>query len=346
MNKAFLYDLMSSPSVSGYELPIQKKIHMYMEPVCDDFIFSNSTTLTSVMNKTSPCKVLLCAHVDEIGFYVNRICDNGLLQVIQAGGVHPTLYLGSHIQVVNELGSFPGVVVTYKELEQKEVLKVSELYLDMGYLNSEDALKDIQLGDPVCASVTYHELANDLISGRAIDNKGGTFIVLEAMRKAKEMGAACGIYGAATTGEETTCRGAYFASQEVNPTCAIIVDVTYASDVPGAYDNESGDVALGKGPVLCKSSTVNVKMIQAMADIAQRHHIPFQWEVMPSFTHTDGDTVFKNLKGIPICLISLPLRYMHSSIETASLQDMKHAIDLIAAFLVEMNENFIFNPFE
>lgn len=346
MKKQFLYDLLSCPSVSGQEVPIQKLIQSYMELVCDSFLYDNSSTLVGVIHPSSKCKVMLCAHADEIGFYITRICENGLVKVMKAGGVHPVLYLGTHVQVINEKGVFHGVVASYSELEQKETVTDSDLYIDMGFHDRVDALQYVNIGDTLCASMTYQELVNQHITGRALDDKAGVFIIMEAMRRANEKGAMCGMYGASTSGEETTRRGAYYASSLVKPTCAIIVDVTFASDTIGVENNETGDVLLGDGPVLCHSSTVNANMNKKMAEIAQRLQIPLQWEVTPGLTHTDGDTIFMNQEGIPICLVSLPLRYMHSSIETASWKDIEYAITLISEFLVEMREGFSFSPFE
>lgn len=345
MKRQFLYDMLECPSVSGQEIPIQELIQSYMKPVCDTILHDSSSTSVVVIHPDAACKVMLCAHADEIGFYVNRICENGCLNVIKAGGVHSVLYLGTHVQVINEKGIFHGVVVSYCDLEQKENVLDSDLHIDMGFHDRKDALQYVNIGDTVCSSMTYQELANNCIAGRAIDDKGGVFIIMEAIRRAKEKGTLCGMYGASTSGEETTRRGAYYASSLVKPTCAIIVDVTFASDTVGAENNEGGDIALSKGPVLCKSSTVNANMNKKMVDIAERLHIPYQWEVTPGYTHTDGDTIFMNNEGIPICLVSLPLRYMHSSIETANWNDIEYAITLISEFLVEMNETFSFLPY-
>ena len=184
------------------------------------------------------------------------------------------------------------------------------------------------------------ELQKNRFAARAIDDRGGAFIILEAVRKAKEMGASVGMYAATTTGEETTRRGAFHAVKAVKPDCAIIVDVTFASDYQGVQNNEGGDIFLGKGAVLCHSSIVNEAMNKRMETLAKQHGIAYQWEVTPGFTSTDGDTIHMSNEGVPICLVSLPLRYMHSSIETADWKDVESCIDLIAAFLCSLDSAF------
>ena len=154
------------------------------------------------------------------------------------------------------------------------------------------------------------------------------------------MGASVGMYAATTTGEETTRRGAFHAVKAVKPDCAIIVDVTFASDYQGVQNNEGGDIFLGKGAVLCHSSIVNEAMNKRMETLAKQHGIAYQWEVTPGFTSTDGDTIHMSNEGVPICLVSLPLRYMHSSIETADWKDVESCIDLIAAFLCSLDSAF------
>ncbi|TCU63551.1 endoglucanase [Longicatena caecimuris] len=339
MNKTFMKELLTCISVSGKEKAIQQIIYEYMKDVCEDSRMDASKTLISVLNAKAKQKVLLCAHVDEIGFYVNRIYPDGTLGVIKAGGAHPILYLGTHVQIVGK-ELIHGVVICNKMLETKGTIVSDDLRIDIGCDTKEESEKVVSLGDVICAAVDMQELQKNRFAARAIDDRGGAFIILEAVRKAKKMGASVGMYAATTTGEETTRRGAFHAVKAVKPDCAIIVDVTFASDYQGVQNNEGGDIFLGKGAILCHSSIVNEAMNKRMETLAKQHGIAYQWEVTPGFTSTDGDTIHMSNEGVPICLVSLPLRYMHSSIETADWKDVESCIDLIAAFLCSLDSAF------
>lgn len=342
MNKEFLKELLETPSVSGYEQGIQQRIAQHMKPYCDELRYDHVDNVIALCNPDAPFKVLLCAHSDEIGFYINRILDNGFVKVIRSGGVQPALFVGTHVQCISTQGVYHGVVVTHRSLTKNADVTPDDLYIDFGFHDKEDALQHVQLGNMICAAETYHDMLHHLFSARAIDDKGGVFIIMEALKRAKAKGVKCGVYAAATTGEETTRRGAYHAAMNVKPDCAIIVDVTFASDYPFASDNEGGDIALGKGPVLCASSTVNPTLNTYLETLAKQASIPVQWEVTPGFTHTDGDTILMSHEGIAIALVSLPLRYMHSSVETASWDDIEHCITLISDFLIAIEQGISF----
>lgn len=343
MDKTLLKDLLHCASVSGEEIAIQRIIKEHMQDICDAQQIDASGNLISIVNRHATHKVLLSAHVDEIGFYVNRIYADGTLGVIKAGGVHPVLYLGTQVLIMGK-EVLHGVVISNRSLETKDKLVSDDLRIDIGCDTKEQSEALVPLGATVCANIHMQELQNGRFSARAIDDKGGAFIILEAIRKAKARGANIGMYAATTVGEETTRRGAYHASVQVKPDCAIIVDVTFASDYIGATHNEGGDIALGKGAVLCHSSIVNKAMNQRMEALAKQYGIAYQWEVTPGFTFTDGDTIHLTNQGVPVCLVSLPLRYMHSSIETADWKDVAACIDLITAFLCTLEEDFAYLP--
>ena len=343
MNKEFLKELIECVSVSGKEEAIQRKIRNHMADCCDESRVDASGNLYTIINPEAKQRVLLSAHVDEIGFYVNRIYPDGTVGVIRAGGVRAPLYLGTHVQIQGrEL--VHGVVMSHRELENRGNVKPEDLRIDVGMDSREMTEKLISIGDALCSATTIQDLRNERFAARAVDDRGGAFIILEAIRKARVMGSRTGMFAVTTTGEETTRRGAFHASVNVRPTCAVVVDVTYATDCQGALGGESGDVYLGKGAVLCHSSIVNKQLQKRMEQTAKKYDIPVQWEVMPGFTYTDGDTIHLSNEGVPVVLVSLPLRYMHSSIEMADYRDVQSCIDLIAHFLYDLEEDFSFIP--
>lgn len=345
MNREFLKDLLLTPSVSGYEEAIQKKALAFGKQFADQQICDPAGNAISVVNPNAACKVLLCGHIDEIGFVVTHIQENGMLKLAKAGGVRPALYVGTPVQIMHEGKKVDGVVAVMPSLIKSSDVKDKDLIVDIGASSKEQTLQYVAVGDPVCADTQVHELLNDNFSSRALDDRTGAFVVLEAAKKAAEKGATVGIYAATTVGEETTGRGAYYAGSRIQPNCAIAVDVTWVSDAPETDPASTGDIGLGKGPVLCISSVVNKQMNRRLKKIAEEKQITVQWEVAPGGTSTDGDTVNRCGEGIPMALVSIPLRYMHSSVEIGNWNDLEGCIELLSEFLLQMDETFEYTPF-
>lgn len=346
MNQKFLEEMLETCSVSGHEIELQKKVMDYMKDVSDEVITDATGNVIQVLNPNSDVKVLLCGHIDEIGFIVTQIQQDGSLKVTNAGGVRAVLYLGTHVQIKTKKGIVKGVVIMNSSLTKKSDLSSEDLTIDIGASSKEEAMEYVQVGDCVCAETTYNYLIHDRMAGRAMDDRIGAFIVLEAFRKAKEKGCQIGVYAATTVGEETTMRGAYWASQKVKPACAIAVDVTYASDYEGVSSHLSGDISLDKGAVLCHSSIVNKKMNELLERCAENLGIHLQYEVAAGRTGTDADHIHFTNDGVPVALVSIPLRYMHSSIEMLSLKDVQEIIDLLAEFLCTFNNEIQLDPFK
>ena len=348
MNREFLKDLLSTPSVSGYEEAIQQKALAYGKAFAHAQLTDPSGNAVSVVNPDAAHRGLLCGHIDEIGFIVTHIDDSGRLHLAKAGGVSPRLYIGSPVQVWHEGSKVNGIIATSSDLVKKEKIDVSDLLVDIGAASKEEAAAAVAVGDMVCADMPVRELMNDCFTCRALDDRTGAFVVLEAAREAAQQGASLGIYAATTTGEETTGRGAYHAAARLKPHCCIAVDVTWASDAPGTNPNDTGEVKLGGGPVLCMGSAVNKPMNALLKQVAEELDMKVQWEIAGGRTGTDGDTVNQADEGIPMALVSIPLRYMHSSVEVGSWKDIEDCVRLLSTFLVrlsqELDKGFDFRP--
>ncbi len=352
MNVEFLKTLLSTVSVSGNEEANQENALRYAKEFAERQEVDAVGNAISAYHCEAPFRVLLSGHIDEIGFRVTQIDDRGFLHVQKAGGVNPALYLGAPMQVIHEAQEdgktvrrkLEGVGVLQNDLLKKEKLEATDLLIDLGAKSKEEAEALVSVGDSVCADTSFHELLNGNFSSRALDDKTGAFVILEAAKLAKEKGAACGVFAHTCVGEETSGRGAYFAGANLAPDCAIIVDVTWASDCPGTDPAETGRVALGEGPVLCRSGMVNKKMNALLEAIAQEKGIPLQYEIAGGRTYTDGDTILTTGRGVPVALVSIPLRYMHSSAEIGNFRDLENAIELIAEFLLRIGEGFDFRP--
>lgn len=343
MNTSYLYEMLSTSSVSGNEIELQKKVIDYMTPIADTIQTDENGNVISILNPDSPCKVLLAGHIDEIGLVVCAINGNGFLEVKNIGGIYKTTYPGHKVRVNTKDGVIYGAVVNSRSLSNKKDLENSDLLVDIGATSKEDAAQYVSIGDTITFDTDYRELKNGLLSGRALDDRTGAFVVTESLRRAKEKGCKSGLYSATTVGEESGMRGSYWAASRVEPTMAIAVDVTYATDYPGS--GREGDVALGKGPVLCIAPYVSRKMNAMLKEAAAKLKINLQFETESSFTGTDADKIHYSGKGVPVCLVSIPLRYMHNPNEVGSLHDLEDCIELLSEFACMVNEATDLNPF-
>lgn len=335
MNRVFLTKLLESVSVSGHEEAIQSVVKEEMKGYADQIIQDEMQNTVCVLNPENETRIMLSAHADEIGLIISNICDNGRLQVIARGGIVPSTYPGQRVKVVNEKGIVYGAIEARRELFKIEDLGTKHFLVDIGAKSKEDALEHVSLGDPIVLDTNICKLLNHKFTARALDDRIGVYVIMEALKRAKERNINIGVYAASTVGEETTKNGAYWTSSRIKPSLAIVVDVTYTSDYSGMDPAEMGTVLLGSGPVLCNSPIVSKKLNQKMAECAKKANIPIQWEAASRLSYTDADQIHFSNEGVPVVLVSLPLRYMHMPAEVADENDLENSIELIAQFLSE-----------
>ena len=335
MDKKFLYEMLSTMSVSGNEQALEKKIYDHYKEKVDEVRTDELSNVTAVVNPKAEFKVLLTGHADEIGLMVTNIMDNGMLKVTNIGGIYTTCYPGHKVKIDTKKGIVYGAVVNTRDLAKRGDIKAKDLTIDIGAKDKKDAEKRVSLGDTATFDTEYRELLNNRITGRALDDRLGAFIVMEAVALAKKKGCKIGAYATTTTGEETTMNGAYFSASRVQPNIAIAVDVTYATDYPGVDTASTGDVRVGCGPVICNNPSIHKIVNEKLKKAADKMKIKVQYEAANGRTGTDGDVMHKSGIGVPFALISIPLRYMHCPDEMGSLDDVNDCIELLAEFLCE-----------
>ena len=345
MNKEFLFELLSTASVSGNEAALEKKLYDYMRDKADLVTVDELGSVTAVLNPEASFKVLLAGHADEIGLMVTAVGGDGTLMVTNIGGICTTTYPGHKVRIHTKNGVLYGAVANSRDIAGNSGLKASDLRIDIGAKDREDALAHVELGDTVTFDTDARELLNGFVTGRALDDRVGAYIVMEALAEARKKGASVGCYAAATTGEETTGNGAYFIASRIKPNIAVAVDVTYTSDNCGISEAETGDIAVGKGPVLCNNPSIHKKLNALLRDCAKRLNMEVQTEAANGHTGTDGDTVHRTGIGVPFALVSIPLRYMHNPAEVGSLSDMQDCIDLLAEFFASCAADMNLKPF-
>ncbi|RFA36959.1 endoglucanase [Virgibacillus dokdonensis] len=347
-NQEFLLELLQTPSPSSLEMEIQKKWLEYVKPFADEIRTDHAGNVIGVLNPEAPFKVLLAGHCDEIALVINRIDERGFLHFDKMGGINPKAAVGMKVTVLGANDCLTGVIGVNAQHHGglKNDFSLEDLFIDCGFKTKEEAEEQIHIGDLAVYKTEPECLSDRYVAGRGLDNRTGAFIVAEVLRKLKEAGCQVGVYAASTVNEETNMGGAYFAAAGVAPDMAIACDVTFATDYPGVNTNKYGDVRLEKGPVLAKGAPINIKINQLLEKAAKSLDIAIQYELTPRMTGTDADKMRLTGKGVPVSLVSLPLRYMHSPVETASIKDIAEEIDLLVAMISALTGEESLNPLD
>jgi putative aminopeptidase FrvX len=347
-SRKFLVELLQTPSPSGLEMEIQKKWITYVKKFADCIATDAAGNAIGMINPEAPFKVLLAGHCDEIGFIVSRIDGKGFIYVNKVGGISPKPAIGMKVEVLGYNGRITGVIGANAEHHGgvKDKLEMEDLYIDTGARSKEEIAQYVQIGDFAVYKREPEFLLNDRISGRGLDNRTGAFIVAEVLKRVAEKGCSVGVYAVSTVNEETNMGGAYFAGAAIQPAMAIACDVTFATDYPGVNTNKHGEIDVDGGPVLAKGAPVNFKINRLLEKSAEKLGINLQYELTPRTTGTDADKLRLTGRGVPIALVSLPLRYMHSPVETASLKDMEEEIALLTDMITRLTGKESLHPLE
>ena len=348
MNKDFLLELLTTPSPSSMEMAIQKKWIGYVKPFAHEIRTDNAGNAIGILNPDAPFKVLLAGHCDEIGLVINRIDDKGFLYFDKMGGINPKAAVGMKVIILGYQKEIKGVIGVNAQHHGglRDEFDLEDLFIDCGFRSKEEAEKAVQIGDLAVYDRQPEILQERYVSGRGLDNRTGAFIVAEVLRRLADKEVKVGVYAASTVNEETNMGGAYFAAAGISPTMAIACDVTFATDYPGVNTNKYGDIQLEGGPVLAKGAPINIKINRLLEKAAANLKLDVQYELTPRMTGTDADRMRLTGAGVPIALVSLPLRYMHAPVETASYQDMEEEIELLVEMIASLDGTESLNPLE
>jgi putative aminopeptidase FrvX len=285
----------------------------------------------------SPPRLMVMGHIDEIGLIVTHIDDDGYLWFRAVGGWDAQILVGQRLVLDTRGGPVTGVVGKkpihlLRDEERKKVAEIHDLHIDIGARDGEEARAHVRIGDVAVIDAQPASLPNGRITARALDNRIGSFVALQAARLVAEAGGGeWELAAVAAAQEETTFGGSRTSAFALAPDAAIVVDVTHATDAPGIDVKESGRHPLGSGPVLSRGSTLNQELFELLFETAEAERIPFTLEASARATGTDADAVHLARGGIATAVVSIPLRYMHSPVELVQLDDVDAAARLIAA---------------
>ena len=305
----------------------------------------------AVVNEGGSPRILLTGHVDEIGLMITYVNDNGFLSFQTLGGWDPQVLPGQRVRIRTQKGDVLGVIgrkaihVMTPE-ERNKVVKIEDLWIDICVKDKEEALSVVGIGDPAVIDYGFTEVRNDVVVGRALDDRIGAFVVLEALRRVAAMNPKAAVYAVATTQEEIGARGATVGAFEVDPLVAIAVDVGQATDTPSmdAAKIKYGELTMGKGPQITRGPNVNPELFRRLMAAAEANDIPVQIEGFPRMTGTDAGRMQVVRAGNASGVVSIPNRYMHSPCELVHLDDVENSARLLAATAATIDEETDFTP--
>ena len=345
----FLKDYLNNPSPTGFETAGQKLWLNYITPYIDEYFVDTYGTAVGVINPEAPYKVVIEAHADEISYFVHYITKDGFIYLRRNGGsdhqIAPSKRVNIHTDkgIVRAVFGWPAIHVRDAAKEETPTLK--NIFLDLGCKSDKEVE---ELGVHVGCVVTYEdefmELNNRYFVGRALDNRVGGFMIAEVARLLKESKTKLpfGLYIVNAVQEEVGLNGATMIAHRIKPDVAIITDVCHDTQTPMMNKIASGDLACGKGPVLSYGPAVQNNLLKLIIDAATKNKIDFQRQAASRSTGTDTDAFAYSNEGVASALISLPLRYMHTTVESVHKEDVENVIKLIIASLKGIKNNHDF----
>jgi len=349
----FLEQLLAAPSPSGYEQPAQRVFREYVTNYCDEVttdVMGNVFARVAGKGKDLP-RVMVVGHTDEIGLQVKYIDDKGFLYFAAVGGVDAHLTPGKRVDIHTTAGPLPGVIgkkpIHLMDAKDREtVVKLEAQYIDIGAKDKKEAQKLVRVGDAVTFESSFTRLQGDRVASRGFDDKAGCFVVAEVLRLVKASGKKLNVdlYGVSSVQEEIGLRGGTTSCYTVNPDVGICVEVDFATDQPDVEKKHNGEVGLGKGPILARGANINPHLFDLLSTAADKEKIAIQHTASPRATGTDANVMQISRGGVATALVKIPLRYMHTPVETISLGDLEDAARLIVAALGRMTTKAEFIP--
>ncbi|HEY7933160.1 MAG TPA: M42 family metallopeptidase [Solirubrobacteraceae bacterium] len=339
-----LGDLLRAHGPSGYETrpaAVWREAAAAFASVSTDVVGTPTALLTGRGSR----RLVVMGHIDEIGLIVTHIDDEGFLWFGPIGGWDAQVLVSQRVLLSTRAGELPGVVGRkpihlLRDEERKKVPEIRDLHIDIGARDGEHARELVRVGDVAVIAADPLELPNGRLVSRALDNRLGSYVALEAARLVAQAGGGeWELVAVAAAQEETTFGGSRTSAFALEPDAAIVIDVTHATDAPGIEVKQTGKHELGSGPVLSRGGPLHPRLFELLYDTAEREGIACTVEALGRNTGTDADAVHLSRGGVPTALVSIPLRYMHSPVELVQLSDVDAAVKLVGAAALSMNSD-------
>lgn len=342
-SKQFLYEYLNNASPTGFESSGQQIWLDYLKPYINEYIVDVYGTAVGIINPKAAYKVVIEAHADEISWFVNYITDDGYIYVRRNGGSDHQIAPSKRVNIHTDKGIVKGVfgwpAIHVRDAAREEAPSLKNIFIDIG----AESKKEVEsMGVHVGCVITFEdeliEMNKKWLVGRALDNRMGGYMIAEVARRLHENKKKLpfGLYIVNAVQEEIGLRGAEMISRRIKPDLAIITDVTHDTQSPMYNKKESGNLKSGLGPVLCYGPAVQNNVLKMVIETAQKRKIPFQRQAVSRSTGTDTDSFAYSSEGVASALISLPLKYMHTTVETVHKDDVENVINLIYEFILQL----------
>ena len=335
-SEKFLKSYINNYSPTGYEMEGQKKWLEYLKPYIDDYVVDAYGSVAAVINPNEDFKVVIEAHADEISWFVSYISKDGFIYVIRNGGSDHMIAPSMRVVVHGRNGQVDGVfgwpAIHLRKAKTEDKPTINNISIDVGCTSKEEVLElGIHVGSVVTFKDKFMTLNNKYYVGRALDNRIGGFVIAEVARLLKENNDTLpfSLHIVNSVQEEVGLKGAQMIAQTVKPDLAIVTDVCHDTNTPGINPKEQGDFKCGLGPVITYAPAIHHILRDLIIQVAEVEAIPYQLDAVSRITGTDADAFAYTAGGIPTALISLPLRYMHTTVEMSAIKDVEDIIKLI-----------------
>ena len=313
--RKFLESLIDAVSPSGFENEAVEVWKSQVNKSTDNIKTDIHGNCIAVLGEEKRPRVMLAGHIDEVGFMVKYIDENGYIYFSTVGGVDSQVVPGQRVKIKTDNGYLRGVIGRkpihlLEDEEKKKAPKTEDMWIDIGSEDEEETKSKVGIGDAVVFDVGLTELNSDRLTGRGFDDKAGAFVVGEVLREIAGENLDAALYSVATVQEEIGLRGARTSAYGISPDIGIAVDVTFASDFPTMNKKKSGDIKLGGGPVIARGPNINPRIFKVLVETAKSEEIPYQIQSVSAATGTDANVIQTTKSGVATALISIPLRYM------------------------------------
>lgn len=349
----FLEQYINNASPTSFESKGQKLWLKYLEPYIDEWFLDNYGTAVAVINPGQEYKVVIEAHADEISWYVNYITPDGLIYVIRNGGSDHQIAPSKRVLIHGEKGPVRGVfgwpAIHTRQGEKEEAPSLKNIFIDCGCSSKEEVLNlGIDIGSVITYDDSFEIMNETYYVGRALDNRMGGFIIAEVAKKIKIEKAKLPytLYIVNAVQEEIGLRGAEMIARRLKPNVALCIDVTHDTSTPMINKNIQGDVKCGKGPVIAYGPAVQMNLLNLIINTAKELDIPLQKNACSRSTGTDTDAFAYSNDGTPSALVSLPLRYMHTTVEMVHKDDVNNLVNLYYHTLLKIKKGHSFKYFD
>ncbi len=339
----FLVELLNAKSPSGAEGQSQAVFDKYVESISDSYERDVLGNRIATLNGNDGPSVMFSGHLDELGFIITYIDDNGFLYFATIGGHDRVIIPGRRVHIQTENGTVKGVTgkraIHLMDVKDREkVPKINEMWIDIAASDREDALSRVQVGDVATYDHEFELIHGSVGAARAFDNKCGAYIVGETLRRLSrdQDSFNAKVISVGTAQEEIGVRGATTSSYGIKPDFAVAVDVGHSTDHPDCDKRKYGETKLGAGPIITRGPNINPIVFNKLIEAAEKRDIPFQLEGEPRPTGTDARAIQMAGKGVATGLISVPLRYMHTPSEMVDLEDVEQSVRLLEGFAKDL----------